>query len=46
MEPYFERANATLIRHLEADPDMDSLREHPQFKTMLASAKNRLGISG
>jgi adenylate cyclase len=43
---YFERvASATRIRHLEADPDMDSLRGNPRFKDMLATAKQRLGIA-
>jgi adenylate cyclase len=46
MEAYFERAvSATLIRHLEADPDMDSIRGDPRFKEMLSTAKQRLGIS-
>jgi adenylate cyclase len=46
MEAYFERAvSATLIRHLEADPDMDSIREDPRFKKMLLEAKQRLGIA-
>ena len=32
------------IRHAEIDPDMDSLRDDPRFKTMLAGAKQRLGM--
>ena len=35
-----------LTKHLEADPDMDLLRDHPRFKKMLAAAKKRLGITG
>jgi adenylate cyclase len=45
MEPYFERASATLIRHLGADPDMDGIREDPRFIDMLSAAKQRLGIA-
>jgi len=33
------------IRHLEADPDMDPIRDHPRFKRMLAAAKQRLGMA-
>jgi hypothetical protein len=33
------------IRHLEADPDLDGLRDDPRYKEMLASAKQRLGIA-
>ena len=45
--PFFERINsATLIRHLEADPDFDSIREDPTFKEMLGAAKKRLGMQG
>jgi adenylate cyclase len=44
--PYFERiTSSTFIRHLEADPDMNPIREHPRFKEMLASAKRRLGMA-
>jgi len=46
MEPYFEGVvSATLIRHLEADPDMDGIRDNSRFKDMLSAAKQRLGIS-
>jgi adenylate cyclase len=44
--PYFERiTSSTFIRHLEADPDLDPIRDNVRFKQMLASAKQRLGIS-
>ena len=43
--PYFERVNAaSRIRHAESDPDLDSIRDDPRFKEMLAAAKKRLGI--
>ena len=44
--PYFERiTSSTFIRHLEADPDLDRIRDNSRFKDMLATAKNRLGIA-
>jgi adenylate cyclase len=43
--PFFERVtSATHIRHLESDPDLDKIRDHPRFQKMLAGAKERLGI--
>ena len=46
MEAYFERAvSSTLIRHLEADPDMDNIRDDPRFQALLASAKERLELA-
>lgn len=45
MEPYFERlVSATQVRHLEADPDMDGIRDDPRFKEMLSGAKKRLNV--
>ena len=45
LEPFFEViTSATRIRHLEADPDLESIRDHPRFKEMLAGAKKRLGM--
>ncbi len=44
--PYFERqTSSTLIRHLEVDPDLDPLRDNPQFMEMLTTAKQRLGLA-
>lgn len=46
LEPFFESINSlTHIKHLEADPDLHTIREHPRFKEMLRSAKVRLGIA-
>ena len=46
MTPYFERVvSPTMIKHLEADPDFDPIRDDPRFKTMLATAKERLGLA-
>ena len=43
--PYFERAIADMIKHVEADPDMDSIRDDPRFKAMMSGAKQRLGVT-
>jgi adenylate cyclase len=46
MGPFFEQVgSATHIRHLEADPDFDPLRDDPRFKQMLGAAKERLGLA-
>jgi adenylate cyclase len=46
LQPYFEGVESPMhIKHLEADPDFDSVRDHPRFREMLASAKHRLGLS-
>ena len=42
---FFERVQSpTILRHQEADPDLDPVRDHPQYKAMLAAAKVRLGV--
>ncbi|HEY7007209.1 MAG TPA: TIR domain-containing protein [Sphingomicrobium sp.] len=44
--PFFDRMNSvTWIRHLEADPDLDPVRDHARFKEMVAAAKQRLGMA-
>lgn len=46
LDPYFERVNSsTFIRHLEADPDLDPIREQPRFHDMLVATKKRLGMA-
>ncbi|HUG46212.1 MAG TPA: TIR domain-containing protein [Sphingomicrobium sp.] len=46
LEPFFEQVvSSTHIKHMDADPDFDSVRDHPRFNTMLAEAKARLGLS-
>jgi adenylate cyclase len=46
IQPFFEKAKtAQNIRHLEADPDLNPLRDDPRFKELLAAAKQRLGIA-
>jgi adenylate cyclase len=45
LERWFEAiSSATRVRHAEADPDLDRMREHPRFKKMIAGAKKRLGM--
>jgi adenylate cyclase len=45
LEPFFEEVKSPIhVKHLEADPDMDGIREKPRFKAMLAAAKQRLGM--
>jgi adenylate cyclase len=46
LEPWFETVNrATRIRHADADPDLDPLRDDSRFKKMVAAAKERLGLA-
>lgn len=46
LEEYFARLESPgNIHHAEIDPDMDPVRDHPRFKAMLASAKQRLGMA-
>jgi adenylate cyclase len=46
LDPYFERiTSSTFIRHLEADPDLNPIRDNPRFKQMLASTKQRLRLA-
>ena len=33
------------IRHANADPDLDSIRDHPRFARMIEDAKRRLGVT-
>lgn len=45
LEPFFDEVKSPIhVKHLEADPDMESVRDHPRFKNMLAAAKQRMGI--
>ena len=42
LEPLFERFSTELIHWAKSDPDMDSIRDHPRFKVMMAKAEARL----
>ena len=41
LEAALAKASGTLIRWVEIDPDVDSLRDDPRFEAMLAEAKAR-----
>jgi len=44
LRPTFEQMGALgLINHAKVDPDLDSIRDDPRFKQMLATAERRLG---
>ena len=46
LQPYFEgMPSPTPIKHLGVDPDLDSVRNDPRFKSMLAATKQRLGMT-
>jgi adenylate cyclase len=46
LEIFFERVKSPMhIRHLDVDPDLNPIRDNPRFKTMLGSAKQRLGMA-
>ena len=45
LEPYFQAVESkTQLRHLEADPDFEVIRDDPRFVAMLQQAKHRLGV--
>jgi adenylate cyclase len=45
LEPFFNRVtSAAHIKHLEADPDFEPVRNHARFREGLAKAKERLGL--
>jgi adenylate cyclase len=45
LDPFFDRIiSAAHIKHLEADPDFEPVRDHPRFRQQLAKAKERLGL--
>ena len=47
LEVFFERVGSPIhVKHLDVDPDLDGIRNHPRFVRMLDAAKERLGIAG
>jgi adenylate cyclase len=45
LDPLFERISIGLLNHAKADPDLDSVRNDPRFKTMVANAEARLAAA-
>ena len=45
LEPMMPRTSRSLMMTMMADPDMDPLRDHPRFKTMVAEAMKRTGLT-
>jgi len=43
--PVFQTLAAGFLDHAKVDPDLDSLREHPRFKAMVAAAEARLAAA-
>jgi len=47
LQQFFERLDsAAFLRHADIDPDLDAVREHPRFKTMVSVARDRLQLAG
>jgi adenylate cyclase len=45
LAPAFERMRIEVVNWVKSDPDLDSIRDHPRFKAMLAAAEERLAQS-
>ena len=45
-QPFFEKLQSPMhLRHLEADPDLDLIRDDERFNEMLCAARKRLGMT-
>jgi adenylate cyclase len=44
LEPFFETASITQLRHSDVDPDFNEIRELPRYMEMRAKAGARLGV--
>ena len=42
LKPAVETATPGFLHHMGVDPDLDSLRDHPRYKAMIAAAETRL----
>jgi adenylate cyclase len=45
LDAYFETVAQSDLKHAMVDPDMDRLRDHPRFKSMVARAGERIAAS-
>ncbi len=45
LDPRFETMSIEVLNWVRTDPDLDPVRDHPRFKTMLAAAEARLAQS-
>lgn len=45
LDTIFQRASRAMVTITETDPDLDSLRDDPRFRKMLAAMRKRLGIA-
>ena len=45
LEPVMTRHSRSLMLTMMADPDMDPMRDHPRFKSMVAKAMKRIGLT-
>jgi adenylate cyclase len=45
LEPVFPRITGDLLRYLQADPDFESLHDHPRYQAMVAAAEVRLATA-
>ncbi len=44
--PVFATWNSGFLKHAKADPDLDTIRDDPRFKAMLAAAELRVAAEG